>query len=234
MKLRFQLWMFVIFFLLTGCVSTQHLSTPTQSLTGSSQQNSGIFSEKPCKAPCWQNLTPGQSTKNDVEHIINGLNKSDWPSNRSFSYLTGCEGWQISNVSEVVSFNIEDGKLTFIELSSEHLTNLQDLVNHLGPPEYFEAVWAIGPDGSTYSVEVYYPSQGLAFIVSHTQTDVGYIKPSMVVVTAHYLAPGSLLSYFTARKSCSIGQADAITEAQREISVHVQPWSGFGAVKVTP
>jgi hypothetical protein len=222
MKFQLHYLVFTVFLLLIAC-------TPPVPL------DSGLFSGKPCKAPCYQSLTPGLSTANDVENLINSLSASGWQSRNDLTYFaTGCEMRQISNASEVVSFNIEDGKLTFISLSYAYFTNLQELVAHLGPPEYFEAVSAGGPDGSTYFVEVYYPSQGMSFIVAPAQTDVGYIKPSMVVLTAQYLTPGNLLSYFTTRKSCFMSRVEAIAEAQREIAYGVQPWSGFGAVKVTP
>jgi len=33
----------------------------------------GLFTEKPCKAPGWQNLTPGQSISADVDQILRDL-----------------------------------------------------------------------------------------------------------------------------------------------------------------
>jgi len=220
MKLRFQSLVFAIFLLLLACAPTN--------------LDSDLFSGKPCKAPCWQNLTPGQSTEDDVNQFINGPNGLNWPETDSKVYDTGCKEFLAWNLNERVALNIQEGKLMFIETSDLYLTNLQELVDHLGPPEYFEAVLATGADGSTYFVEVYYPSQGLAFIATPDQNDVGYVKPTMSVSKSQYFAPGTMFTYLIARSSCFVSQSEAMDEAQREIAKVVQPWSGFGAVKVTP
>ena len=203
--------------------------------------DSGLFTGKPCKAPCWQNLIPGKSTEADVDRFLNNLSTVDWPG-RGYRVFNndGLTCWykdfadQVGGtVNEAVRFNIENGTLTFIESINKPLINLGDLVRQIGSPEYFNAELVVGPDGSNYSVEVYYPSQGLAFIITPEQNDVGYVKPSMIVSTIQYFAPGSLLSYFTVKDSCFIGQAKAIDMAKREIT-GVQPWSGFGIVKAIP
>ena len=223
MKLRLDCLVFMLFLLLTACSNTD--------------LDSGLFSGKPCKAPCWQNLTPSQSTADDVDQFINRLSTASWPGRKSIVETPNCKLMQITDkigaaANAIATFNIENGILSFIQSTPANSTDLEEIIDHLGPPEYFEAVIAIGPDGKNYIVEVYYPSQGLAFIVDPSIADVGYIKPYMNVLTIQYFAPGSLLSYFTVRKSCFMSQADAAMRAQSEISIYVQPWSGFGAVKV--
>lgn len=201
--------------------------------------DSGLFSGKPCKAPCWQNLTPGQSTADHVDRFINNLSATEWPGRRSLFYPPNCTAKIVSDkigtvVDARVSFQIENDKLTFIESNPTNAPTLGEIVNSVGPPEYFEAVSVGGDAGISYFVEIYYPARGLGFIVAPNQEANGYVRPDTKVMTIEYFAPGNLLSYFTTRYSCFVGQAKAIADAQREIADRVQLWSGFGAVKVTP
>ncbi len=196
--------------------------------------NSGLLSGKPCAAPCWNNLTPGKSTEADVGHFTYQV-ADDFPIRSSTQATPSCKQVQIRDkagpvVGAAVTFSIEDGVLTFIESSPRYPISLQELVGHLGPPEYYEAILAVGPDGSDYQVEVYYPGQGLAFRV--VASDVGFIRAYMEVLSIQYFAAGSLLSYFTIRRSCYMSQADAVAEAQREIATYIQPWTGFGKVQI--
>ena len=41
--------------------------------------DSGLFTGKPCKLPCWNGLTPGVSTFNDVNQFMQGLSIKQWP-----------------------------------------------------------------------------------------------------------------------------------------------------------
>jgi hypothetical protein len=224
--MKWRLYVFAITLFLISC-TTNNLGL-----------DSGLFSGKPCAAPCWQNLTPGKSTATDVDRFIKTLSPTAWPEEITLAGGPNCQTRQIAdNVSPrpattVADFQIEDEKLTLIQSSPAHPPNLAELQAHLGPPEFFKALLAIGPDGSNYAIEVYYPSQGLAFIIAPDQNDVGYIKPSMIVATIQYFAPGSLLSYFIVSESCVAGMAKAQADAPLVIAQFVQPWSGFGAVKV--
>ena len=198
--------------------------------------DSGLFTDKPCKAPCWNSLTPGVSTAKDVDQFIQGRDMKQWPTMRTYAYETGCKMVQIADKTfltahAVISMNVDNGRLTYIQSAHENMPSLQQIVDHLGPPEYFEALHVIGPDGEGYMLTIYYPKQGVVFDVSVDLKDLGFIKPDMVVSDIQYFEPGDLLSYFLARYSCDVGQEGAESNAQREIA-NIQPWSGFGEVKV--
>jgi len=199
--------------------------------------DSGLFTEKPCKAPCWHNLTPGLSTADDVDHFVNTLSMDEWAGRFSDSYESGCKYIQISDtpddpVNVVVEFHIENGKLTFIQSVHSDIPTLGQIVDHLGPPEYIKAILAVGPEESAYGLQIYYPKQGLAFLVAPDKKDVGYIKPAMRVFAIQYFSSGDLLSYLTVVGSCDLGQSGAIANAKNDIAKYVQTWSGFGEVKV--
>ena len=126
--------------------------------------------------------------------------------------------------------HVENGKLTYILSVHDNMPSLGQIADHLGPPEYFEALDVVGPDGEAYMLTIYYPKKGVAFEVAVDMKDLGYIKPDMVVSDIQYFAPSELLSYFLARY-CGVGPVGATSTANIEIA-HIQPWSGFGKVKV--
>jgi hypothetical protein len=199
--------------------------------------DSGLFTDEPCKAPCWNNLTPGVSTANDVDLFIQGLSREKWPARNTLVYQTGCKLVDIADkpgttVNAFVRMNVDNDKLTFIQSVHDNMPNLRQIVDHLGPPEYYEAQHVIGPDGEFYMLSIYYPKQGVAFAVSVNFKDLGLIKPDMVVSDIQYFEPGDLHSYFWASYSCALGQQGAESHSQREIPNFIQPWSGFGEVKV--
>jgi hypothetical protein len=198
--------------------------------------DSGLFSDKPCKAPCWQNLTPGQSTSDDVDRFLEGLSTRDWPGRLDKVADTGCRSIRLTDragteVNAVADLYVEDGKLAFVSSNPFLGPTLKQVINHFGSPNYFKAVLYRGFDADYYVLEIYYPAQGVAFHVSVNEEDRGRIKSNMRVNTIEYFPPGNLISYLTARYSCNMGQTFAIRLAQAEVKDLIQPWSGFGQLQ---
>jgi len=204
--------------------------------TGSSLDE-GLLTDKPCKAPCWNGLTPGKSTSQDVVQFINVLDTKEWTGNNTFVDKTGCKVVQIADkpgttVKAFVNFNIEDGELTYIQSFHDHMPKLKQVVAHLGPPEYIEAINVIGPDGSFYALNIFYPEQGVAFKVSVSNKDFGSIKPEMTLSDIQYFEAGELLNYFLAKYACNIGRDGAEKNGLNEIANYIRSWPGFGEVDV--
>ena len=207
---------------------------------------SGLFTGQPCKAPCWNNLTPGLSTGDDVNNFIDILSKNGWTGRDDRFYESGCQSIRISDipghyVNKAVEFKIQNQKLTFIESVPEDTPTLGEIVDHFGDPEYIEAILAVGPEGSGHIFNVFYPTQGLAFdmLIGKNNTDpikenIGYITRDMKVFTIQYFPPGDLLSYLTVKDSCYVGQDGAVENAQNAIAKYVQSWTGFGEVNWIP
>ena len=224
MKRALCLALFMMLIPLTGC------ATNTLGI------DFGLFTDKPCKAPCWNGLTPGVSTAKDVDQFVQGLSTKEWPARDTLVYDTSCKRVMIADrpgtpVNAFVNMHVDDGKLTYIQSVHDNMPTLQQIVDHLGPPGDFQALHVIGIDGEEYMLTIYYPKQGLVFEVSVDLKDLGFIRPDMVVSGIEYFEPGELLSYFLARLSCGLGQEGAVSTAQIDIA-RVQRWSGFGEVKV--
>jgi len=105
-------------------------------------------------------------------------------------------------VNAGVDLHIENGILTYLHSAHANMPHLKQIADSFGPPEYIEAVLAIGPDSGYYIPEAYYPKLGLAFKISPNRNDTGYIKQNMEIRSIEYFAPGDLLSYLTTKYSC--------------------------------
>lgn len=169
--------------------------------TSDSSMDDGLLTDKPCKAPCWNGLIPGQATAQDIDEFITGVDTKKWAGSDTTVQKTGCTVIQIADkpgmtVRSLVRFYIVDGKLSYILSSHDDMPTLEQIVEHLGPPEYTKALNVIGPDNEFYSLDIFYPKQGVAFKVSVSNKDLGFIKPKMKVSDIEYYEPGDLLNYY--------------------------------------
>lgn len=215
--------------------------------------DSGLFNQEGCKAPCWHDLTPGQSTSKDVDDFLFTLPKTQWPERDIHEYVTGCKSIRLVNNLEtgLVDLDVVDSKLTFIRSIPSNKIQIGEIVNFFGDPEYFKAVLYIGFDYYVYTLEVYYPHKGVAFEIStDPDKDIGWssadifnklpdqekinekIDANMTVWAIHYFEPGDLLSYYQSKYPCPADETDAILSAQSDIENFIQEWSGFGEMDV--
>ncbi len=224
MKQFLRLLPFLLLAIMTAC-------TPFES-----GLDAGLLTGTPCGPPCWQNLTPGQSTADDVEHFLAKLSDQEWPEKSTEITSSDCKWFHLTDrpglvVGAALDLYIKDGHLWFITSVPANTLRLYQLVDHLGPPEYFQALLAKGPETDFYTLEIYYPKKGVAFKLSPDQKDTGQIKPLMPIQAIEYYAPGDLLAYFSTKYSCEMSKEDAIRSAQEQMRL-VQPWTDFGQVKV--
>jgi hypothetical protein len=201
--------------------------------------DAGLLSGSPCKAPCWQNLTPGQSTSADVARFIGNLSKEDWPGREERTTASGCKWIRLADttgpeVNALTDLYTRDGKLAFIESTPKLGPTLKQVTDHFGAPESFKAVEISGPESPLEMLEIYYPAKGVAFGVSVGKEDVGRVEPSMRVNKVEYFMPGDLTAYFTTRHACSRSEQEARQAAEVEVRKFVQEWSGFGQIRVLP
>jgi hypothetical protein len=188
-----------------------------------------LNNESSCKPPCWHQLTPGQSTTSDVQLFLDRLSRFWWPDRTVHKY-----GAQIDSIriidrtqSKVIDFHMEDGKLAFIRSKASTSATLGQVVKYFGPPEYVRAALVVGPEKSIYELEAYYPKLGLSFeisplgmAISPSQPDVGQINANMPVAAIQYYAPGDLRD------------VQGIRLTQEDVEKYLQPWPGFGTVRL--
>jgi hypothetical protein len=213
--------------------------TPTIFATAIPDLTSDIVAAKPCGAPCWRGLVPGQSTMEDVDRFMQNLDPKEWPVKKSITTSTNCvKKWADDRSGDVIgatfSLILEGGLLEFIRVIPGVPPQLQAIVDRYGPPEYISPIVVNSEDKNIYMLELYYPKQGLAVEMTYytLAEDIGYIRPDMYIGTFNFFRPGDIGSYFADKYACEIGRDQAPLEADRWIKKYVRPWTGFGKVDV--
>ncbi len=199
--------------------------------------NVGLLTGKPCAPPCWQNLTPGTSTNEDVEQFLKNLNPIEWPERDDRVSTMGCTVISVRDqpgieVNRLVNLFVYEERLMWIQSDINQTMTLKMIVDNYGEPTYYRATNAIGLDGSAYySVSVYYPSIGLKLDIAVDEKLIGRILPNMKVLAVEYYPVGDIEGYFSNKYTCWIESqemADAINDELR----YTQPWTGFGDIQV--
>lgn len=224
---------------LVACTTKAPITPPAtlRIVSESTNIDSGLFSQSMCKPPCWQNLTPGLSSAEDLDQFVKSLESHGW---RELVYRrkqSECL-WRrivVLDNSRLVDFYLVDEKLTFINQSvTPPEITLQQVVFQYGSPQYFQSVISIGHEVDVYAVEVYYPNLGMAFVISPPSGDLNQILPDMPIRSIQYFPVGDMKSYLTGKYACDFGYDIAANMADDEIAKYVQEWLGFGEVKVIP
>jgi hypothetical protein len=216
-------------------ISTTFLTSCTSS---GPNLDKGILEDDPCKAPCWNGLTIGQSTTQDVENFIQKLNSEEWKYKHTHTVnKTGCNVTLITdkspeNSNSAIRFYIENEHLTYILSTHGDMPRLKEVVAHFGTPEYLEALYVIGPDGKMYMLEVFYPSLGLSFQVDVSEKDKGSIREDMKISNIQLYEPGDLINYYLAKNGCDLGRSGAEKLGKTSIKNYIKAWSGFGEIQV--
>jgi len=136
-----------------------------------------LLTGDPCEPPCWQGLTPGESTLEDVNEFMrtSGFVR---PLTEHRSALHGGSGqpvelrvsWQsdVWGAKGRNEFIIHDGVLDSIDICPDHDVTLGRLIKRYGPPEkYFANLSAYAP--WYREVTLFYPTHGFT---AHLTMDI--------------------------------------------------------------
>jgi hypothetical protein len=120
------------------CPSWQADYAPIEEVT---DPDMSLITSEPCEAPCWQNLTPGVSTKEDVLARLGELAFVDQNSIEIQDWNEGQQqiSWDYAGPSEVNRageiYLSRSGKLQFISISPAYILHLEDVIELYGDPD---------------------------------------------------------------------------------------------------
>lgn len=227
----------IITFFATSCVcrngssATPHTPVPTV-------VDPGLAYGIPCKPPCWQGLTPGESTSQEVERVMGQLRDSEWvdhvQDNRPWQYEVHLSPFTIYGATHV-TMDVDTGMVTRIYGPTLFYHPVGTLVEQFGGPEWlwtYQSEWCSSceewepPDEPTMSLSAHllYPSQGLWFLVRVPESGVGCICPEMEVAAFCYYAPITLQEALTDDYLAGLCSSSLEGVAQDDLV----EWHGFG------
>ena len=115
-------------------------------------QDISILTSQPCKAPCWYNLTPDQSSEQEALEVLGNLTFIDSTSIRSQNANWWGETFEETVPATLILANcvqpsdklcveilIVDNKVKYISLSPNYGLTFDDVVELLGNPDYISA-----------------------------------------------------------------------------------------------
>ncbi len=198
--------------------------------------NRGLVSGEPCKPPCWEGLTPGVSTEEEIQQRLQQLQKSGQIS--AFS----CSGGQClvtrtpDSWSGATFLFLRDRKLASINGNIDSDLEIQQLVTVLGEPAWVSLSELQGractcDEGDWTNLGDYtsllYPEHGTAFTVIVPPEQIGCICPHMKVFAFNYFPPmPSLSEYLQYSATLYNSETPSLSEQGPEDYI---PWHGFGS-----
>jgi len=199
--------------------------------------DSGLLTEQPCKAPCWKNLIPGQTTEDEINRFLISLESRDWVIGNERNTSFGCRIINLkykpdSMKSATFELAIENGRLVMITSLPRNVHPIGIISLWFGQPESIESILGVGPESNSYLPMVFYPKQGMAFVLNGDDHNPGFIHPFMMMSVIYYYQPGTVSNYYLAEYSCEMGQEEASQFSQKQISRFVRPWTNYGKVEV--
>ncbi len=190
---------------------------------------SSIIQDNSCSPPCWEQISPGTTTRKEVEHLLGQISwvRRDSIDDAYTVFPGDSIKWLGSPTAADDSGRIffDNDIVTLITISPKSgVLKFSDLITKLGDPESIFIVNTRG-EKDIISILVLYPSKGFAFLdyyefPNRTHESVIDVKPDEEVKQVWYGEPIRMNEYLTQ------GQIDLIPE--NLLKEGIQPWTGFG------
>jgi hypothetical protein len=198
--------------------------------------DTSLLTGEPCRPPCWQGLTPGESTEEDVAEFMKTTSFVDarTVSTSSFTRVTRA-GEEVARVTtrwrssaglrKCNSLSIEDGVLTDIMICHDLGLNLGSLIDRYGPPEKYRAILQ-GFERQWVDVILFYPTHGFTVYLALRPGDPT-LDPESKVAEVWYFRAAPLERFM------KLGwEAGHLGTDPSEFPEFLRDWQGYGPVSL--
>jgi hypothetical protein len=124
---------------------------------------SSIFENPVCPPPCWENITPGFTTKADALKILSTLSAVDQPIKDLNQKVPGCDDefyfTFFSDMNKLGYICILDGKVSNISFNYKLDLTIQEAIDLFGEPQSVLGIRS----GEVYAIEFLNPQKGVAY-----------------------------------------------------------------------
>lgn len=195
-----------------------------------------FFFDSVCQPPCWQNIYPGVTTKEEALVILRGLPNIDQQriSTKGFSWLIFEDTIFFHPVSKSWdgSAYTLDHKVTILDFHGNLHTNFGEAIKENGEPKYVLNIPVHhGPPGFptlSYIITALDPHKGVAYTYDTADLPMskrGELRPD---------TPISLISYFDPESYDELMEAEIFSMGvllKENPQKYLRPWTGFGSIK---
>ena len=196
-------------FLITSCDSfiVNVTSTPQATLETSLMDRS-ILTDSPCSAPCWYGLRLGKSTEADVLAILQSLSFVDpttiqeqdvgyWDSSRRENIKAKLISVKCKEPAghQCVGLTVANDTLRSIGLFPNYTITFQEIVDHLGSPDYVRV--GLIPPGNTCKMSlIWVHRQIITDYSDHSSNKLCFeirsgkaVEPTLIAQSITYVLP---------------------------------------------
>ena len=196
------------------------------------KQPSVILTSNQCHPPCWYGITPGQSTTSHVYAVLDNFRDVDKNTilgeyNRSEELIKIFWFFQRPAEDQMGSVNIENGRVTAINISTVNSLTLGELFGKVGEPDVYWTGVGQRDDGEQFlDIVLLAPTKGYAAELVRdmgASSDQVEIKASTPVFRVTYFSPDMYEQLLATR--ILIDKPPSRRAPWRE-------WSGYGSIPV--
>jgi hypothetical protein len=197
---------------------------------GSRPKQQSVFENPVCETPCWDNIRPGVTTKEDALTIlskIDGINQSIVDHNEPVNEFDDWIDFRIHEGQPTYTSGgiyLLDNRVTLLHLGSEYGINLQRALTLFGAPQYilllhtgfFDLVTLINPQkGISYGYSLY----GAQSLSSSS------IEPNVEITSIDFFDPKQYQQIL----NCGFLSAGILSGEETKKNLHT--WDGYGSIK---
>ena len=199
--------------------------------------DTSLLTGEPCEPPCWQGLTAGQSTEDDVLEFIQS---SRFVHTRTIYRAAVSRGGQVVGASiqwrstgarsrnvDSTEFLIEGGVLRNMFVYPDYDLTLESLLQRYGSPQKFN-VMVTGRHVPLLRVTLFYPARGFTASLE-LPVDEPVLRPESTVIQVWYSEAGPLETFIERGISYLGSYLGSIPEQWLE---SLRDWQGYGAIEV--
>jgi hypothetical protein len=195
--------------------------------------DTSLLTGEPCQPPCWQGLTPGLSTQEEVNEFtrtsgfVNAQTLYPGRLSRGGQRVGVSMQWRSTTGrgSGSNSFAIEDGVLKYIIIYPDYDLTLENLIDRYGTPGKFRVI--IAGSGLPYlGVTLFYPTHGFTATVE-LPIDDAQLLPESIVSRVWYFQAAPLERFI--ELGCEVGFLGSTPEKWLE---SLRDWQGYGAIEI--
>ena len=193
-----------------------------------------LLTGEPCRPPCWQGLTPGVSTEEEVNALLltselvdqSTMFRGEITRGRGEVIGVSIQWWSTANMATVPRqfgnfADIVDGVLQAMTIGLDSKVTLQDLLEQYGYPDKFTAYMTPSYPRDV-SVALYYASHGFIAELILAPEDVA-LRPETDILYIAYFRVAPVDEFL-----------DLATYGAAAIEETAQDWQGYGPIQLIP
>jgi hypothetical protein len=188
-----------------------------------SYKSADIFVNPVCEPPCWENITPGITTKEDALSILSKKETIDKPINNTNLNLPGYDGeinFTLHKDKSQLGFMLFlNDKISAINFHYKMELTLQEAIKLFGTPQFILGIHS----GEINAITLLDPQKGVAFSY-FLKDSASEIKPQDKISDVTFFDPNT----YQLLLNNGVFSWDQMTadEAVR----NMRPWEGFGSI----